>query len=82
MSTDGWFFRPFKTLAASWALSDTKTLLLRTCVSYLTRRLLRRSHCPENNEIRAMVQKAGIQILNRKKILWTFKKNKRPFRET
>jgi hypothetical protein len=26
----------------------------------LTRRLLRRSHWPENNEIRAMVQKAGI----------------------
>jgi hypothetical protein len=37
-----------------------------------TRRLLRRSHWPENNEIRAMVQKAGIQILNRKQILWTF----------
>ena len=41
-----------------------------------------RSHWPKNNEIRAMVQKAGIQILNRKQILWTFKKNKRPFRET
>jgi hypothetical protein len=34
--------------------------------------MLRRSHWPENNEIRAMVQKAGIQILNRKQILWTF----------
>jgi hypothetical protein len=39
-----------------------------------TRRLLRRSHWPENNDIRAMVQKAGIQLL--KKIKTPLKKIK------